>query len=267
MNNHHFDRRLQLAIAITESAGQAILKLRETGVLPKAKIHPDGQLKSSVDVAVEHWILFLLKTYYPNEEVLSEERHGLAKGFTHQGSGYWVVDPIDGTRSYCEGYEGFCVQVAYIKNGKPLVAVVHAPALGLTYWAVINGGAYMKRGNATSKLVLKKRTPFNATYIDSRPATDGTARILKQAGANKFLEMGSYGIKICKVAEGKAGVFLKPGEFKIWDTAPGSLILSEAGGKLSLWDGSEIDYSGKKIYFKDLVAASGLYHKKMLRYL
>jgi len=71
----------------------------------------------------------------------------------------------------------------------------------------------------------------------------------------QFLECGSIGLKICRVADGEAHVFAKALTFKIWDVAPGQLVLTEAGGRLALWDDSDILYGTQQVYFDDLVAA------------
>ena len=264
MNNSQFKKRLELAIAICESVGQAILKFRDYNSLLKVKLQPDGQLKSPLDIAAQNWIISLLQSNYPKEKILSEDDYETTKKFICKNSNYWLVDALDGTRSYHDGYKGFCSQIAFISNNSPKFAVVYAPALAVTYWAMAGGGAYLTIKNKTKKLLLKNKSSLNKTYVDSRPSKGVVARVLKQVGANKFLELGSYGLKICKIAEGKADIFLKREEFKIWDTAPGDLILKEAGGKLTLWTGEEIDYSGKKIYFKNLVAAPPFLHKEIL---
>jgi len=264
MSKKDLKTRLEFATKSAETAGCVLLKLR-----PWANLHKftkNSQVKSFIDLVSEKIITSLIKTFYPEDSILSEESYEKDKKFIPTKE-FWIIDSLDGTASYCEGYDGFCVQIAYIKDGKPVVGVVYAPAMDLTYWAIVDNGAYLTTKNKTQKLTLKKRISFNKIYTDNQPSKGTGAKILKRVRANKFLELGSYGLKICKIAEGKADVFLKPVEFKIWDTAPGDLILKEAGGKLTLWDGNKIDYSGKKIYFKNLVATSPVYHKEILSYL
>jgi len=267
MKNNQPKRRLQLAMAICESVGQAILAFREYHSFSKIATRKGNQLKSPIDVAAESWIISLLKSYYPKEAILSEETYEARKKFAPQNGTYWSVDPLDGTKSYCAGFKGFCIQIAFIKDCKPQIAIVYGPAFNSLYWAIARKGAYLRYKSKTKRIFAKKSLISRKTYIDNRPAKSALARIFRKIKVNKFLEMGSFGLKICKVAEGKADIFLKPVEFKIWDTAPGNLILKEARGKLTLWDGKEIDYSGKKIYFKNLVAASTVCYHKIFPYL
>jgi len=265
MKNSQLKKRLELAIAISESIGQALLKFRESKGLIKTKFEKGGQLKSPIDVAAESWIRALLESNYPSESFLSEESYEKERKFDASSGRFWIIDALDGTRSFHEGYNGFCVQIAFIENKKLKLAVVHAPALRTTYWAVAGKGAFMKKGKQGKRIFCNKnRFDGKLIYTDSHLAKGIVKEILNKLNITKFLEMGSFGIKICKVAEGKANIFLKPVEFKIWDTAPGDLILREAGGKLTLWSGEEIDYSGGKIYFKNLLATNSFLHKQVL---
>jgi 3'-phosphoadenosine 5'-phosphosulfate (PAPS) 3'-phosphatase len=82
--------------------------------------------------------------------------------------------------------------------------------------------------------------------------------------SGEFIECGSIGLKICRVADGSADVFAKELTFKLWDVAPGDLILREAGGRLGLWTGEAIPFNTKQVYFENLLAApSGLFELVM----
>lgn len=264
MSEKDFKKRLKFAIETAETAGGILLSLRKWRGLHK--FTRGNQVKSFADNISEKLIISLIEIFYPEGPILSEESYEKNKKCIPVKE-FWIVDSLDGTASYCQGYDGFCVQIAYIKDGRPVVGVVHAPVLDLTYWAIIKRGAYLKYRNKVKQIFVKTQIPSIKTYIDNQPAKGSLAKILLKVKANKFLELGSYGLKICKVAEGKADIFLKSAEFKIWDTAAGDLILEEARGKLTLWNGKKIDYSGRKISFKKLVAASKSYHKVILPYL
>lgn len=269
--NKQLKKRLDLSVAVCESVGDAILKFRNfpnykslSGAVFKKN---DGQLKSPMDAAAESWMRSILKDYYPKEAVLSEEKYEADKTFVCKDSSYWTVDALDGTKSYHYGYKGFCVQMAFVKNNRIQMGVVYAPAFKNTYWAIADNGAYVKHAGKIKRIFTKNRPFSKKIYIDNKTAEGITAKVLKKAGAVKFFESGSYGVKLCRVAEGKADIFLKEGMFKIWDTAPGELILRESGGRLMLWDGKDIDYSGNKIYFKNLCAASVSLHKQVLAFI
>ena len=97
--------------------------------------------------------------------------------------------------------------------------------------------------------------PNNPVFTDSTPPQGVIGKIL-QHHDGEFLECGSIGTKICRVAEGRAHIYAKPIIFKLWDSAPGDLIVHEAGGRIGLWDGRPITYDSTQVYFKNIAASS-----------
>lgn len=265
MQDEQIKKRLIVAITASEAAGKALLDLRGDRDSFKTKKHKDGQLKSEVDEKCENLIISLIKKDFPDELILAEEKYDREKKFASEKS-YWILDALDGTRSFHEGYDGFCTQLGFIEHGKPKIAVVVAPVFGITYWATFGKGAYMKKDKKIEKLYLEDKINQELTYTDNHLCSSTVCQILNSLGANNFFESGSIGLKICRVAEGKADIFLKAVEFKTWDVAMGHLILEEAGGALTLFNGEDIDYSGKQIYYKNFIATNNaLLHKKALQ--
>src|SRR3954462_7071128 len=112
--------RLEIALAAVRAAGAALMELRGT---IRGEEAAGGQLKTIADLAAEGWVLGFLEGSFPGELVLAEERFERA-GIAWPGAQtYWTVDALDGTRSYVEGFDGFCVQVAYIEGGEPRIGV------------------------------------------------------------------------------------------------------------------------------------------------
>jgi len=154
---------------------------------------------------------------------------------------YWLIDPIDGTASFCNGFDGFVTQVALIQGCQPVLAVVHAPALGLTYTATKDGRALCNHvpistiASGEHALVL----------TDNYPEPRGIARRLyDEIGCTGYVESGSIGLKICRVADGTASLFVKDVIVRDWDLAPADLILTRAGGILTTLTGEPISYTG-----------------------
>ena len=165
---------------------------------------------------------------------------------------YWLIDPIDGTASFCNGFDGFVTQVALMRGSQPVLAVVHAPALGLTYTATQDGRA------------LCNHVPISTTasgdhalvLIDNYPEPRGIARRLyDEIGCTGYVESGSIGLKICRLADGTASLFIKDVIVRDWDLAPADLILARAGGLLTTFDGSPLLYKGG-FERKGLIAAA-----------
>ncbi len=217
-----------------------------------------GQLKTAADHVSEERVYGCLREQFPSDHFLCEERFeqsGLE--WTAPGA-FWTIDALDGTRSFVEGYDGFCVQVAYVEGGRVMLGVVHEPVRGVSFWAVRGQGAYWQAGNSGTpgRLNIRRTTkwPPDPVFADStRPGGDVGRFMAARNG--RFLECGSIGLKIIRVAEGAAHVYAKALTFKLWDVAPGDLILEEAGGRLGLWDGSPIPYGGTRVRFENILAA------------
>ena len=247
--------RFEMVRPAIEAVGAALIRLRSTGISGKESFA--GQLKTAVDKAAEAWLLEYILSFYPTDCILAEETFEEKGDVWAAPSAFWTVDALDGTRSFVEGFDGFCVQVAYIVDGTPVLGIIHEPVRQVTYWAIRGGGAHKQRlDEKPQKLCLPPYSswPSQSVFVDSTYPRGPIGQLLT-LNNGQFLECGSIGLKICRVADGEAHVFAKALTFKIWDVAPGQLILTEVGGRLALWDDSDILYDTQQVYFDDLVAA------------
>lgn len=197
------------------------------------------QLKADADRRAHDFIVEHLHRFWPDIPVISEEdvsAHGSSRP-----DEYWLIDPIDGTASFCNGFDGFVTQVALMRKCQPVLAVVHAPALGLTYTAT-QDGKVLRNSVPISTTVFGIRAPI---LIDNYPEPQGIARCLyDDIGCGGYVESGSIGLKICRVADGTADLFIKDVTVRDWDLAPADLILARAGGLLTTLAGGGIPYNG-----------------------
>ncbi len=255
MSRKQFQPRLAAARDAVEALGPALLSLRRRKTY--ARYLSGDPYKTSVDSAAEAWVVEYLSSIYPADAFLAEEAFEQKHAVWTAPAAYWTVDALDGTASFVDGFDGFCIQVAYVVDGAPVLGVIHEPVRRRTYWAIRGAGAYRQgpRGNA-EKLKLKpvRDWPPRPIFIDST-LPKGAVGQLFAARKGRFLECGSTGVKICRVAEGKAQVLAKPNRYKLWDIAPGHLILTEAGGRLALWDGSEVPYQTTEVHLPNMLAA------------
>lgn len=208
------------------------------------------QLKSEADLWAERMLVNGLNLLTPGVHIVSEE--DLRSHLMTRPSHYWIIDPIDGTASFCGGFLGYVTQVALIKAGRVILAGVYAPALDLMYLAEESGGATVN----DRKLVVNQEGP-NIALIDNYPKPHGIAkRLTEELPCSDYIESGSIGLKICRVADGKADLFVKDVIYRDWDVAPGNLVLKEAGGVLTDLRGFKIDYGGKYEKTHGIIAAS-----------
>ena len=174
---------------------------------------------------------------------------------------YWLIDPIDGTASYAENFDGFVTQIALIDGGRPQVAAVRVPAFDHSYFAERGGGAELN--GQRLRLAFNPSNP--RTLIDNHPSPrNPAARIFQLLKFDRYIECGSIGLKACKVADGTADLFFKDVVVRDWDVAPADLIVSEAGGVLCSEDGGEFLYTGSFEKPGVVVASNDVFVKELI---
>jgi 3'(2'), 5'-bisphosphate nucleotidase len=247
--------RLRAAVEAVTSAGAALVSLRGAPVKGQEL---GSQLKTAVDLAAEGWVLGLLEGSFTGDRFLAEERHAAGRGLTPGDEPFWTVDALDGTRSYVEGYPGFCVQVAYVDRGRPVFGAVAEPVAGKCYVALEGAGAHVIDVASGQCTRLPRRSlatwPAGPRFVDSTPPGGAVGALATRLGA-VHVECGSVGLKACRVAASQADVYAKAFAFRLWDVAPIEMLLRETGAALRLWSGQPIDYSGDTVEFRNLCAA------------
>ena len=223
--------------SIARSLGDQLLQWRRSGAMVARTV--GDQIKAEADGRAHDVLRNALTRRWPHIPVISEEDPE-SHSTDARPRLYWLIDPIDGTASYCEGFDGFVTQVALMRDGRPVLGVVYAPAFE-EVWRAEEGAAAFKNG--TPIRVAQRQT--GKTLIDNYPEPRGAAlEAFRKCGFTNYMESGSIGLKICRVAEGSADAFVKDVVVRDWDIAPGDLILRCAGGCLSAYDGTAIAYSG-----------------------
>lgn len=246
---------IEILKAIVSEAGSTLLTLRKDKTFEGEWKGP--QYKAKADMLLHAFLTERLNQAMHDIPVVSEEDQD---SFVNIGKDqYFIIDPIDGTASFINGYEGFVTQVAYVQNGFVEAAAVCVPVSGDIYWAVRDRGAYLN----TTRLNIEDPTRWK-TLIDNYPEPRGiTGAAFQELHFEKYLESGSISLKICRVADGCADVFFKNVPVQQWDIAAPHLILQESGGALFELSGKQIDYSSFEEY-PGMVAANSERHAKRL---
>jgi myo-inositol-1(or 4)-monophosphatase len=219
-------------------AGGAIVRERgpsrsTVGVALKAA----GDYVSDVDRASEAAVSEVLRARSPRIAVLAEEAGG-----PRDVERYWVVDPLDGTTNYLHGFPAVGVSVALVEAGEPIVGVVHAPLLaGEMYVGWKGGGSWLGR----ERLSVSSRGVAEAVVGTGFPfrRKEGLPRYLElfHAAFERFEDLRRPGAAALDLSWVAAGVF--DGFFELslgtWDVAAGALLIREAGGVVTDWEGGE----------------------------
>lgn len=221
--------------ALLHQVGAVLLDLRRKPI--GGEWHGE-QLRTEADRIAHELLVQGLERIRPGLVCISEEDEDGQTG--ERPDEHWLVDPIDGTRSLAEGFDGFVTQVALMRGGQPEQGWIYAPALGQMYLAGKGRGATLNGRR------LRRESDAPITCLtDNYPRPRGLAsRLMAGLGIDRYLECGSIALKICRVADGSADVFAKDVTVRHWDLAPAQLVLEEAGGCLSDLAGAVPVYRG-----------------------
>lgn len=249
---------LNFAIETARAAGHLLLEKfgRVTTITKKGDIN----LVTEADLASEALIIERVKSYYPKHSILAEESgEAIVKG--GDTTWKWIIDPLDGTTNYAHGYPCFCVTIALEHKNEIVIGVTYDPTREELFAAERGQGATLNgkpiRVSAVEKLsesLVVTGFPYD---FKSRPnfARHLTDFLLSSRGVRRD---GSAAIDMAYVACGRFDGFWEEG-LNPWDVAAGYLLIEEAGGRVSFYDGS--NYS---IYHPPIVASNGLIHSQML---
>ncbi|NCX94792.1 MAG: inositol monophosphatase [Chitinophagia bacterium] len=223
--------------------------------------HKEGinNLVTEIDLLCEQKIIATIKQFFPQHSIISEE-----SGKHIQHSEYqWIIDPIDGTVNFAHGIPLCCVSIGVLHNNELLCGAVYNPMMNEFFYAHKGQGATLN-GN---KISVSSKTDFDKACLvtgfpykwpdDSKEHPIKVFERFIQQGL-PVRRLGSAAIDLCWVACGRFDGFW---EYNLspWDVAAGYLIVEEAGGKVSAFNGSA--YS---VYDKETLATNGHIHQAML---
>ncbi|MEQ8967740.1 MAG: 3'(2'),5'-bisphosphate nucleotidase CysQ [Azospirillaceae bacterium] len=229
--------------ALALEAGAAILKIY-TGPEIAAAEKADGSPVTAADEAAEAVILDGLARIAPNVPVVAEEavsRSGAPD--TASAGRFWLVDPLDGTKEFLNRNGEFTVNIALVQDGRPVLGVVHAPALAETYSGAVGLGAWHADNRERRVITARHPGPEGLVVVASRSHGDPAAldRFLEGRRVAGRREVGSS-LKFCLVAAGEADLYPRFGRTMEWDTAAGHAVLAAAGGRVTDLDGAPLRY-------------------------
>ena len=220
-----------------------------------------SDLVTQVDGLSEAAIREVIAATYPDHAVLGEEE-GLGAGPV-AGAARWIVDPLDGTVNYAHGYPVFCASVGLEVGGQRVVGAVFDPTRNELFTATRGGGAFLNGKpigvSATPTLTTPALVATGFPYDFSGGRNLALVERLLRLGV-PVRRPGAAALDLCNVACGRMDAFWEFG-LKPWDSAAGSLIVEEAGGRVTNAAG-EADVYGEMI-----VATNGHLHPELLEVL
>jgi len=248
-------RFLESAINIAKKSGDFIVSHLEDEKIIELK--GISNLVTSIDKESEKLIIKCLEENFPDHSILSEER-----GFLQKKSDYtWIIDPLDGTTNYAHRFPFFGVSIALKYNEEIILGVIYDPIRKELFFALKNEGAYLNdKKVAVSKTkniadaLISTGMPYELTLDEKNflPFINLSSR------AHGIRRAGSAALEIAYVACGRLDGFWAR-KLKPWDIAAGIILVKEAGGKVT-------DFNGNDIQLDDdtFLASNGLIHDNML---
>lgn len=228
---------LEIARKAAREGVRVIKEYKKNGIKVKEKGFHD--LVTDADIAAENAILRILKQHFPDDEILAEEsanHDSMSKNRT------WIIDPIDGTTNFANDFPVYCVSVALWENRSAKVGVVIEVNRNEEFTGIAGEGAWLNGSPIHVSRTANPRNGFVATgfpYNDLsliEPYLDLFRVLMKELQGIRRPGAASY--DLCNVAFGRFDAFYEY-SLHIWDVAAAALIIREAGGVVTDWNGED----------------------------
>lgn len=263
--------------------------------------HKPGGPASPADTLAEEVIYGILRQKYPPEDFGYLGEESIADSTSRrERSLIWIIDPIDGTKSFLEGRPDFAMQIGLAESEAPgapaklIAAAVYLPAHGQMFTAALGAGAYYEaeiRGQDEPRwwegLTPDRRTPDRANFGTPERMHTRSEALLSNCAAvtapswntpklalvkehvplQRWYHRGSLGVKLCEIAMGRADIFINTdgSVANEWDLAAPHLILTESGGTITDLLGGEISYNRPDTPLTNgIIATNGACHETLL---
>lgn len=257
------NKRLEVAIKAAEAGGKITMRFfRKGGIVVKEK-EVASDIVTQVDKESGEEIISIINSFYPDDNILTEE-----EGFTDKGSEFtWVVDDLDGTNPFRAGLPNFGISVGCLYKNEPYLGAICLPFFDEVFSAEKNKGAFLNgRKIEVNKIDVLKKARLCVDYGHfgfRREDLEKTSFPLIE----EALFLDSYGCAVealSFVACGRLSVYLHHRAFP-WDFCAGTIIVQEAGGRVTDHQGKPLDWTKKENMF--ILASNGLIHDQILKIL
>lgn len=228
-----------VAISIAQRAGVIVVQLRQHGLFVIEK--SDKSILTDADQASEQFIAAQLRKVTPDIPIISEEE--MSGKSSEAPFRFWLVDPLDGTREFAAGLDEFTINIALVVDGQSRLGVVAAPGTSELYAGRLEVGAWKAANEEVRRIHVRQRPAAGSIALIRRHDAEDPALApwLRSEQADRVIKMGS-GLKFCRIAEGSADVYPRPGRTMEWDTAAPQVVLEAAGGSVQTGDGQSLRY-------------------------
>ena len=261
-DNHFHFPYTAVAVAAARHAGEVLRRGFDQpfSVIPKTSPH---DVVTDYDNAAEAAAIDLISSFYPSHSFLAEESGSLEKT---DAPVCWIIDPLDGTLNFAHHIPFFCISIAVAVGSEVNAGVIYQPMLNELFVAERGHGAYLNGkkisvSNVSDLQLALVSTGFPYDSINLRKNNIAELKTILDSG-NPIRIIGSAALALAYVAAGRFdgfwGLNLKP-----WDVAAGALIIKEAGGYVTHYDGSPHNIFSQT----NIIGTNQLLHRSLLNVL
>ncbi len=235
----YLSKELNVVLEAVEEVGQQIMNIYNSDYQVELKADESPLTKAD---KLSHDLLISRLSTFPYG-IISEESENIPGSMSNV---YWVIDPLDGTSDFIQKTDEFSIMVALLKDGRPVLGVVYAPALDKLWYALDGKGAYMIENNAERRIYTSEIKDLkDYRFVISRNHfRQEDMDVANRLGITDFRKMGSVGVKFCRISQGLAELCVyKTSKMGLWDDCASHVILKEAGGHVFDVNGEEPSYN------------------------
>jgi len=260
--NGELGDELRCAFALAREAGAEVHALQRGELVVEMK--PGDEPVTVADRRGSEIIVAGLAAAFPNDPVISEELP--PPPGAQAASRLWLVDPIDGTKDFIRGEDGYSVMIGLLRDGKPALGVVYQPVQDRMFYGTPEGAWVAVGDHVEAMHVSSVASAGDVRLVASKShRSPDIDRVKERLGIKNEENIGSVGVKLCLIALGVHDLYVNPAaKTKAWDTCAPEAILVRAGGRLSDLYGGPIDYRGDLAHRRGLVASNGHVHDEVV---
>lgn len=247
---------IKKVLGIAHSAAQLLLDYYDVEDL-EVERKGDNSPVTVADKESSQFISEELKKIYPNIPVVSEENDKeLSLNIIKKCPKFWLVDPLDGTWSFIQKKSYFTINIALVKDGKPIWGLIQSPIFKTAYYIDEKGKAVKSEGKSVVKMLSKKISKAGIDFLVSNRNLDQKLQDFISYFKVKTITPVPGAIKFALMSEGKGDIYPRFRATGLWDTAAGQALLNAVGGEVFDIKGHPLRYNGVSLNNPDFIAVT-----------
>ncbi|HEY4493459.1 MAG TPA: 3'(2'),5'-bisphosphate nucleotidase CysQ [Candidatus Paceibacterota bacterium] len=251
------DPRYLKVIELAQKIGELLVRYQSGNLNVESKENDRFNPVTIADKEADAMAREAIGKLFPTNAILSEESSEIPSDYS---SDVWMIDPLDGTKSYIKGDDSFGVHIGLCRNGRPVFGVVNVPRKHLLYFGEVGRGAFVLAQESRRQIfVSATKTLSEARLIIRKDSSEvrPSYEVIDSMSVGKRIPSSGIGVALGLISDGSADVYIATNRrLSKWDTCAPEAILREAGGEVTDLLGRPLDYKQSELRWKDSMFAS-----------